>query len=464
MQSLSRVRPVTPGAAQIIPVTVTQKTSSGTMGTGRHAQRGGPAPEARRGSLGTTAESGAVQGVQKPLKPAWAKGLHEFTDSGTGEICYAKRKHDCSLVLVRSPAEKRVLRYERKSAAVAILGRRHRIAACHANPVKGATSVDVWAKQGVVLPGHFQGLQTCALPWLCSVCAPKIAERRASEIEGAMTVCKAQGGQVLMPTFTAPHSRLDRLADTLDAIKEALRTMGRSRRYRQLQDSLGVQGRIIATEVTHGEANGWHPHFHELWFFDRAGVDVAALELDLYRMWRAACLKCGLGEPSRRHGVVVQDGSRAAQYVSKMGNKEWTLSDEIAKASAKSGRQGSRSAWELLDCFVDPEATPQHQKRAAGLFREYAEATKGKRQLTWSPGLKKLYAVVELNDEELCAQVEEDSFLVAQIPLDAWRAIRLQKMQAHILNAVQHGAQAVQDLVDWCVRNVVICHDNEVSA
>jgi hypothetical protein len=145
-----------------------------------------------------------------------------------------------------------------------------------------------------------------------------------------------------------------------------------------------------------------------------------------------------------------------------MGNKEWSLSDEIAKASSKGGRKGSRSAWELLDCIIDPEATPQHQNRAMALFREYAEATKGRRQLTWSPGLKKLYAVVDLDDAELCAQEEEDAILIAQIPLDAWRAIRLQKMQVHILNAVQYGVEAVQALVDYCVRNAVTSNEKEV--
>lgn len=376
----------------------------------------------------------------------------EFTDSETGEILYAKRAHDCSAQVVRSPAEKRVLRYERKAAAVAVLGKRHRIAACHSNPIKNAKTVDVWAKQGVALPGHFQGLQTCALSWLCSVCAPKIAERRSTEIEYAMTVCNAQGGQVLMPTFTAPHQRKDSLDQTLDRIKSALRSMGMSRRYKQLQDRLHVQGRITATEITHGEANGWHPHFHELWFFERAGVNLVDLESELFTMWHAACLKFGLGAPSRKHGVVVQDGSRAAHYVSKMGDKEWGLADEIAKASSKGGRGGSRSAWQLLDCMIDPEATPSHQKRAEGLFREYAEATKGRRQLSWSPGLKKRYAIADMNDEELCAQVEEDSVLIAEISLDAWRAIRLQKMQAHILNAVQYGADVVNSLVQQCLR------------
>lgn len=418
-----------------------------------------PAPER---SLGTTAIFGAAPMDAKPLKPAWTVGLIEFTDCETGEIFYTRRAHDCSLVVVRSPAEKRVLRYERKAAAVAVLGKRHRIAACHANPVKNAKTVDVWAKQGVALPGHFQGLQTCALSWLCSVCAPKIAERRSSEIAYAMTVCKDQGGQVLMPTFTAPHQRKDSLSQTLDRIKSALRSMGMSRRYKQLQNRLGVEGRITATEITHGEANGWHPHFHELWFFERGGVNLVALESELFTMWHAACLKFGLGAPSRKHGVVVQDGSRAAQYVSKMGEKEWGLSDEIAKASSKGGRGGSRSAWQLLDCMIDPGATQAHQKRAEGLFREYAEATKGRRQLSWSPGLKKRYAIADMNDEELCAQVEEDSVLIAQIPLDAWRAIRLQKMQAHILNAVQYGADVVNDLVAHCLKISMMRNAKEV--
>lgn len=414
-------------------------------------RRGGAVPGPGR-PLGTTAESVVGFQEQKPLKPAWAVGLMEFTDSDTGEVFYAKRAHDCSLVGVRSPAEKRVQRYERKAAAVSVLGKRHRIAACHTHPVKNATSVDVWAKQGALLPGHFHGLQTCALPWLCAVCAPKIAERRSAEIESAMTVCRAQGGQVLMPTFTVPHGRQDALVDTLDLIKKALRAMASWTPYRQLQERLGVVGRIIATEITHGEANGWHPHFHELWFFDRAGVDLVKLEAELFSMWRKACIKFGLGAPSRRHGVVVQDGSKAAQYVAKMGNKEWTLADEISKASSKGGRKGSRSAWELLDCIVDPEATPQHQKRAEALFREYAEATKGRRQLVWSPGLKKRFAIVEMDDEELCAHAEEDSVLVAQISLDAWRSIRRQKFQVHILNAVQFGAEAVNALIAYCQR------------
>jgi hypothetical protein len=68
-----------------------------------------------------------------------------------------------------------------------------------------------------------------------------------------------------------------------------------------------------------------------------------------------------------------------------------------------------------------------------------------------------------MDDEELCSQKEEDAILIAQIPLESWRAIRRQKMQVHILNAVQFGADAVNALVDYCVSKSVSCHAIENS-
>ena len=454
MQSLARTR-APMGRAASKPHTPTtskcaQKRASTTTADDAQAAAGGGVAK----PLGTTAIFGAARHAEKRLKPALPAGYSEITDSGTGEVFTVRRAHDCTLKIERSLSEKRVARYERKAAAASILGKRHRIAACHANPVKHAQHIEVWAKRDAALPGHFRGLQTCSLSWLCAVCAPKIAERRAAEIEAAMVTCKAQGGQILMPTFTVPHGRKDPLAETLDLVKKAMRSMGQSRQYRTLQAELLTIGRVTATEITHGEANGWHPHLHELWFFAAAGIDVPALELRLFRMWRATCIKFGLGEPSRKHGVVVQDGSRAAAYVSKMGDKDkpWGLSDEIAKASAKGGRKASRSAWELLDCVADGDATPTHQKRAAGLFREYAEATKGKQQLAWSPGLKKHFAIVDMDDEELAAVTQEDAVLVANITLEDWRAIRKQGGQAGILNAAQFGPDAVKAMVRMYVQ------------
>jgi DNA-binding TFAR19-related protein (PDSD5 family) len=350
--------------------------------------------------------------------------------------------------VVLSPQQQRARKWMRKAALREILGAKHRLAACNRHPVKQAKAVEVWAKLDAYLPGHFVGLQTCALPWLCPICSPKIGERRAGEIQKAMAQCLAEGGQVLMPTFTIPHGRQQSLAETLDLIKQALRWMGSTRAYKELQERLNVEGRIIATEVTHGEANGWHPHFHELWFFEVGGVDVAALEEALYGLWVKACRKFGLDEPSRRHGVVVQDGAQAAKYVSKMGDKGWTLADEMAKANAKSGRQGNRSFWQLIDCAIDDDATPQHRNRAKRLIEEYEQATKGRRALVWTPGLKKRFAVVEMTDEELAEQVEAEAVLIAEIPLEDWKVITRHRLESVVLDACLNGREAVFSIIE----------------
>ncbi|MGN5174434.1 hypothetical protein, partial [Aeromonas sp. 102P] len=204
------------------------------------------------------------------------------------------------------------------------------------------------------------------------------------------------------------------------------RWMARHRQYKQLQSRLGVQGRIIATEINHGEANGWHPHFHELWFFEGSGVDAAQLEKDLHVLWVAACHKFGLGTPSRKHGVVVQDGSRAASYVAKMGDKPWTLADEMAKANAKKGRRSNRSFWQLIDCYMDENATTQHRNR----------------------GLKKRYSVTDMTDEELAAQQEEEAVFIADIPLPDWRIVIRHRLEAVILDVCLNGRQAVYAIIE----------------
>ena len=124
MRSLARPRAPMRAAAsktqsQPTPTAGQKRPGDGTCDDAQAAARGSAA-----GRLGTTAEFVAAQGGSKPLKPAWAVGLMEFTDGETGEIFYARRAHDCSLHLVRSPAEKRVLRFERKAAAVQVLGKR----------------------------------------------------------------------------------------------------------------------------------------------------------------------------------------------------------------------------------------------------------------------------------------------------------------------------------------------------
>jgi hypothetical protein len=76
---------------------------------------------------------------------------------------------------------------------------------------------------------------------------------------------KAKGGEVLLLTLTNKHDRRDDLGALLDGQARALkRFMRGTKAAKAWFDRLGSIGTIRAMEVTHGDANGWHPHYHVL--------------------------------------------------------------------------------------------------------------------------------------------------------------------------------------------------------
>ena len=268
---------------------------------------------------------------------------------------------------------------------------------------------------------HYKGLQTCGSVWICPVCSAKIAERRRLEIIQAMEAHRQAGGCVNMLTLTAPHQVKDNLVDLLAKQAKALHSFWRDREVNRILEEMATIGQIRALEPTHGrlspQNNGWHPHYHILQFgglgADYVPLDwlqIVDIEDVLYQRWAAACVRAGLGEPSRAHGLKLDDGSKAAKYVSK-----WGLEDEMTKGHTKKALHGETPFDFLRSYLADP-----NDKQAGALFREFAEAFKGKRQLVWSRGLKKRYAIGELSDEELSAQTDDQARLLGQITLEQW--------------------------------------------
>ena len=81
-------------------------------------------------------------------------------------------------------------------------------------------------------------------------------------------------------------------------------------------------------------------------------------------------------EPSLENGVDVKKGKRLTDYVAK-----WGLEDEMTKGHTKKGKEGGLTPFDLLRQSVD---NPQYSH----LFRQFADAFKGKQQLHWTRGLK----------------------------------------------------------------------------
>lgn len=254
---------------------------------------------------------------------------------------------------------------------------------------------------------HFVGVETCSSVWHCPVCAARIAEQRREEVAFAIESAREKGGAAYMLTLTMRHSRRDKLAYLKSAIADGWRKAQNRRAFRTFKTEFGVIGTIRAIEVTHGNANGWHPHLHILFItkapFDDAQVEAA--QATLFDLWSSVLT-------SMTERYVALDAldfrpARASDYVTK-----WGADRELVKGQQKNGK-GSLSPWQLLEAYA------RGNRRAGKLFKEYARTFKGARQLTWSKGLKARFGIGEISDEEAAIQNTEtaaDSLPTSELP------------------------------------------------
>ena len=253
-------------------------------------------------------------------------------------------------------------------------------------------------------------------------------------------------GTVLLLTLTTPHQKTDKLVELLENQSKALHRFWRDRTVRAVFQEMGTVGHVRALEVTHGRKspsnNGWHPHYHCL-MFAGSGVDLARFDapqlkdwqVRLYLRWAACCLNSGLGEPSYAHGLKLDDGTKAGNYAAK-----WGLEDEMTKGHTKKALHGE-TPFDFLRAYL-ADGT---DKQAAALFAEFAETFKGKRQLTWSKGLKARFAIEETSDEELATRVEESAVLLGLLTVDQWRDVLRVDGRATVLEiAARSGWHEVQ--------------------
>ena len=279
-----------------------------------------------------------------------------------------------------------------------------RICKCGKDIIGTGTGVDVYRDVDTG-KARFSGLQTCGSVWSCPVCSSKISERRRLEISTAVEKWTKQGGEVLLVTLTFPHSRDDNLKDLLLKQSEASKKFkGRSAYSKHLRSFYCIKGTIRSLETTCSHANGWHPHLHELWFV-KGRRSIVQLRNYVYTAWSRACVDSGLECPSSANGVDIRSGDFAANYVAK-----WGLDYEIAKAHIKKGKgKKSKTPFQFLDEYDNGDM------QAGALFREYAEAFKGKRQLFWSRGLKEFFDIEAKTDKEVLEEQLRKAKLVMHI-------------------------------------------------
>lgn len=290
--------------------------------------------------------------------------------------------------------------------------------------LKGATSDKAF----------YNGLQVCAMPWTCPVCASKISERRRQEVAKGIQQAEVLGLKVYLVTLTVPHGLGDDAGQIVDKMTKAWTSLWQGRRGVELRNSLGLFGHIRALEVTHG-ANGFHPHFHVLMFYHPDQTKLEAWE-KLPLSWQKAAVRAGLPPPSLERGCQIDNGQKAAQYVAK---GVWGLESEVTKGHVKKGKKGSRTPFDLLRDYMHGD------KRAGALWRVYVDAFQGRRPLYWSNGFKKLLAIAELSDEEITSKPDDErSLLLAVINDGQWRVIYRRHLESAVLDLAETSVDAMR--------------------
>jgi hypothetical protein len=168
-----------------------------------------------------------------------------------------------------------------------------------------------------------------------------------------------------MVTLTMRHRGGD-LHRQLKGLKTAWRKVRQQRAGRELWQQ-HVSASVMATEVTHSRANGWHPHIHAMvrsHFWGRSARE------ELFHLWSEAIV-AQLGDDARPtstrgvHWTAAFDSSVVpVHYLTKLGLE--------VTGTAKDGRGStSRSHWQLAADAATGEV------RDVKLWHEFTSGTKG---------------------------------------------------------------------------------------
>lgn len=366
-----------------------------------------------------------------------AKKRNEGAATSMGRYA-SRRAADDLAELVKASGEGRAIwRFALQSAARQLLPREG-VASCMrgVRPREGGYDVSVlYAPVGQI--GHFGGLQICKSIWMCPVCCAKVSERRREELAQALRNWSEQESdttrRMLLVTFTLQHEVGDNLSDVLGALKKARRWLTSGRAAAAFNERYGCVGSIRSLEVTYG-ANGWHPHLHVLYFFDRE-VPILPYTEAIKNRW-SECVSSAGRYASWMHGCDVRFSDKdIAEYIAKWGKEpKWTISHEMTKGVAKSSRKGGSTPMQLL---ADYWAGNQD---AGFLWLQYAVNLKGERQLCWSKGLRDMLGLgVDKTDEDLADEQPEIAILLAQLSYGSWRVVLANDARGELLEAAGTG-------------------------
>lgn len=266
----------------------------------------------------------------------------------------------------------------------------------------------------------FGGVHRCGSPWACPCCAPRIAAARAETLKPQVAALMAQGWTAHLITLTVAHAQGDSLDGLWDALGKAWKKLASGKAWDAVRKAGAVES-VRGYDVTHGQGAGWHPHVHLALYLGPEHKDPNKVARRVLARWIDCLARQGwMALPGAQHAVRVDDPEAAAAYAVTSA-----ACYEAVAMSLKRGRGkgAGRTPFEILEAAAAGDA------QAVVLWREYVEATKGRRQVNTSRGLHLR------EDEEDEEPVEEQP--VAELGQSTVSELYRRRLAAPLLDAVE---------------------------
>ncbi len=262
------------------------------------------------------------------------------------------------------------------------------------------------------------GVCICGSVHTCAVCAYTVGIKRSKELQGGIE--KKGCGQAFM-VATADHHRSNDAADTYKIIGDGLHHALGGEPYRRFCAKWKIIGYVPGWEWTGSLKNGHHPHKNILFLSELPSLDNPEFRADLEKI--ALRYKNFLKD----HGYFVNshttdiltDKEDCADYMTK-----WALSLEVSQGNVKEAKKGHFTPFQLLHEIGFADLDDRIKAGYIKLFREYAYASKGKRQLVISKKLREWLNLEEdKTDEELAKEGEDPSWILSLIKPEQFKPV-----------------------------------------
>lgn len=281
----------------------------------------------------------------------------------------------------------------------------------------------------------FWGTQHCRSSWACPVCSTRNMATYATNIYCAIEALRHQNIYGFMLTMTIPHTRMMKCEQAYQILLKTWKDFAHhgntSKRnatdpFAKFCSEMQCKYRIRACEFTWGESNGWHPHFHCIFFVPKANLQkVLDYQERLAARWTKLARKntlAILSEDKRFHDpkryvelmykrnlsdltsfhISTDKKGRVKPISSSKYMCGWGADSELTGLEVKNAKKGHYTPFGLLEMAMRTD-NAELRKKYVNLFKAYDSATIGTYRVRMSRNLKKIIIAFKKTQDYITA-------------------------------------------------------------